>query len=77
MPLDAALSAAIFLTIWWIVLLAVMPFGVRSLHEEGEVPEGSDPGAPVAPNLWKKAAITTGVTIVLFSALMIAVKLMG
>ena len=77
MPIDAALAAAIFLTIWWIVLLAVMPFGVRSLHEEGEVPQGSDPGAPVAPMLLKKAGITTAIALVLFGALMAAMKLMG
>ncbi len=77
MPLDAPLATAIFFTMWWIVLLAVMPLGVRSLHEEGEVPQGSDPGAPVAPMLLKKAGIATAITIALFGALIAALKLTG
>ncbi len=51
MPIQTPLAVAIFLTIWWIVLFAVLPLGVRSLHEDGETPEGSDPGAPKAPML--------------------------
>jgi predicted secreted protein len=41
MPLTTAL--AIFFLIWWVVLFAVLPFGVRSQHEEGEMPAGTDP----------------------------------
>ena len=51
---------AIYLVIWWLVLFATLPFGVRSQHEEGVVEgHGRDPGAPVRPMLWRKAAITT------------------
>jgi predicted secreted protein len=62
---------------WWIVLFAILPLGVRSLHEEGDTPEGSDPGAPVAPMLLKKAALTTVVSAVLFGAFLVVIKLMG
>lgn len=63
------MGIAIFFTMWWIVLFAVLPFGVRSQHEEADYAEGTDPGAPVAPKLLLKAAITTLVTGVLFAAL--------
>jgi predicted secreted protein len=63
------IGLAIFFTMWWIVLFSVLPFGVRSQHEDANVTPGTDPGAPVAPRLLLKAAITTAVTCVLFAAL--------
>jgi predicted secreted protein len=67
MPFPLPLALAIYVTIWWIVLFAVLPFGVRSAEEAGEErPEGTDPGAPVAPLLMKKAAATTVIAAVIF-----------
>jgi predicted secreted protein len=67
MPFPLPLALAIYVTIWWIVLFAVLPLGVRSAEEAGEErPDGADPGAPVAPQLAKKAAITTIVAAVVF-----------
>jgi predicted secreted protein len=64
------LSIAIFLTIWWVVLFAILPFGIRSQHETGEeVASGTDPGAPIAPRLAWKALWTTLVTSVIFAGL--------
>jgi predicted secreted protein len=77
MPIQTPLAIAIFLTIWWIVLFAILPLGVRSLHEDGETPAGSDPGAPMAPMLFKKGLITTGVSIVVFVIFLLVVKAMG
>jgi predicted secreted protein len=50
---------AVYFVIWWTVLFAVLPFGVRSQVEEGTIGEGTEPGAPVAPMLLKKAGITS------------------
>lgn len=58
---------AVFLTIWWVVLFAVLPFGVRSQHEEGSYLQGTDPGAPVKPLMWWKALWTTLISIGLFA----------
>ena len=45
--------------IWWVVLFAVLPWGVK-------VPERPEKGhatsAPERPRLWRKAAITTAVS---------------
>ncbi len=57
--------AAIYLVVWWIVIFAVLPLGVRSQHEAGEVAPGSEPGAPVAPRLLTKAAITSVVSAII------------
>ena len=59
---------AIYLTIWWTVLFAVLPLGVRSHHEEGiDVPGGGDPSSPVNPNLKRKFITTTWVSALLFA----------
>lgn len=63
------MGIAIYFTIWWVVLFAILPWGVRSQHEAGDIIHGTDPGAPVAPRLLIKAAATTVVSAVLFAAL--------
>jgi len=66
MPVTTAL--AIFFLIWWVVLFAVLPFGVRSQHEDGEMVPGTDPGAPVLSRLGRKLLWTTAVAVVIFAA---------
>lgn len=58
---------AIFFIIWWVVLFTTLPIGVRSQHETDDIVPGSEPGAPVTPDLRKKALITTAISIVIFS----------
>lgn len=46
----------VYFLIWWTILFAVLPWGVR----RDDNPEaGHDPGAPVKPYLWRKVAATT------------------
>lgn len=71
LPVPIPMAAAVYFTMWWTVLFAVLPFGVKSQHETNEVVPGSEPGAPVAPLLLKKAAWTTAASTVLFAALML------
>jgi predicted secreted protein len=66
MPITTAL--AIFFLIWWVVLFAVLPWGIRSQHEAGEIVPGTDPGAPAIPNLKRKLLWTTLVSAVIFAA---------
>jgi predicted secreted protein len=65
MPVTTGL--AIFFLIWWIVLFAVLPWGVHRQDEEGEVAPGTDPGAPALPNLRRKLMWTTLVSLVVFA----------
>ena len=58
---------ALYFVIWWITLFAVLPFGIRSQHEAGEVVAGTEPGAPVLPGLLKKAVITSLIAAVIFA----------
>jgi len=55
----------VFIIIWWLVFFVVLPHGNQP---PAEVETGHADGAPERPRLWRKAAITTGVSIVLFVA---------
>jgi predicted secreted protein len=58
---------AIYFVIWWTVLFAVLPFGVRNASEADEKIElGNDAGAPVALHWGKKILATTVIALVLF-----------
>jgi predicted secreted protein len=63
-----------YLTMWWIVLFCVLPFGIRSQAEMGEVAEGTDPGAPAVPNMGKKLLWTTGITAVVWGLLALVIS---
>ena len=60
---------AIYFIIWWVVLFAVLPWGVRSQEESGEVAPGTDPGAPAVHRVWMKLVWTTVIAGVVFGVL--------
>ena len=62
-----ATGIAIYFLIWWVVLFAVLPWGVRAQGDEA-VP-GSDPGAPQAARIWMRLLWTTVTATVVFAAL--------
>ena len=49
----------VFTMIWWIVFFMVLPTGVRGQWEDGDVVEGTEPGAPQDPQIWRKVKLTT------------------
>lgn len=66
--MDLVFSISVYLVIWWVVLFAVLPLGVKSHHEAGiEVPGGGDPASPVNPNLKRKFITTTWVSAIVFA----------
>jgi predicted secreted protein len=71
-PVGAIVS---YLIIWWTVFFTMLPIGVQSQAEAGTVVPGTDPGAPVAPNLWRKALWTTGIAACLWVILFAAIAL--
>jgi predicted secreted protein len=63
-------GVAVYLTIWWTTLFAILPLGARSHAEAGiPVPGGGDPSSPVNPNLKRKFITTTWVAAILFGVL--------
>jgi len=65
-------ALAIYFIIWWVVLFAVLPWGVRSQEESGTVSPGTDPGAPSVPKLKQKLVWTTLVSGVVFALCAVA-----
>jgi predicted secreted protein len=60
---------AIYFIIWWVVLFAVLPWGVHSQQESGKVAPGTDPGAPAVHRIGMKLIYTTVVASVVFGIL--------
>ncbi|MHB2169223.1 DUF1467 family protein [Alsobacter sp. R-9] len=52
-------AIALYFIVWWVTLFAILPIGVRSQHEAGEVAAGTEPGAPLAPMMRKKVLWTS------------------
>lgn len=69
MGISVTTAIAIYFLIWWVTLFAVLPWGVRSQEEGGDVVPGSDPGAPIAHRVWIKLVWTTVVASVVFGIL--------
>ena len=73
--MGAFTSVAIFLTIWWTVLFAVLPWGTVTHAEAGiDKGDGGDPGAPVDPKLKRKFITTTWVSAVIFALFWLALR---
>jgi predicted secreted protein len=64
MPVATAL--AIFFLIWWVVLFAVLPWGIKSQHEGEDIAPGTDPGAPSKARIGWKLAWTTVVAVAIY-----------
>jgi len=66
---------AIYLTVWWTALFAILPLGVTSHAEAGiDKGDGGDPGAPVNPNLKRKFITTTWVSALVFAAIWLTIR---
>jgi predicted secreted protein len=64
---------AIYFVVWWLVLFAVLPFGVRTQDEEeaGTV-IGTPASAPNRPMLMRKALITSVVAAIVVGGIWLA-----
>jgi predicted secreted protein len=58
-------AIAIYFLIWWVMLFAVLPWGVHSQGDEAT--GGTDPGAPRVPRLLAKVVWTTVVSSVVYA----------
>jgi len=58
-----ATGVMVYLVIWWTILFAVLPLGVRRVENPGK---GEERGAPERPQLLRKAIITSIVAAVLW-----------
>ncbi|MEZ5799884.1 MAG: DUF1467 family protein [Nitratireductor sp.] len=68
---------AVYFIIWWLTLFIVLPFGIQSQAEAGERLQGTDPGAPVNPRLWRKLLINTLVAGLVFAIWYFVTRVLG
>jgi predicted secreted protein len=68
--MSIAFALALYFIIWWIVLFAMLPIGVRTSEEAGEkAAPGFAESAPHRPRLLPKMIATTLIAAVIFAAL--------
>lgn len=53
------LGLAIYFIMWWLTLFAVLPFGLRTQDEAGDVVPGTPESAPARPRILKVFALNT------------------
>jgi len=57
--MDPVGAVVIFVISWWLSFFVVLPIGVRGQYEDGDIPEGTEAGAPAEPMIKKKVLWAT------------------
>lgn len=60
---------ASYFIIWWITLFAVLPFGLRTQEEAGDIVPGTHASAPAKPRFLLVISITTIIAGMIFGGL--------
>ena len=71
--MDNVLAVAIYIFIWWIVLFAVLPFGVHTQDEAGSVVPGTPGSAPAKVRIVRIFLINTVVASIVFALVYAAI----
>ena len=67
--MDWTLAIASYFITWWLTLFAVLPFGVRTQGEDGNVVPGTPESAPARARMLKIFLINTVLAAVVFAVL--------
>lgn len=67
-----SLGIALYIMIWWMTLFAVLPIGVKTQGEAGEVVEGTPASAPATPRILRTMLINTIVATFAFAFVWVA-----
>ena len=65
--MSVGLSIAIYFIVWWTVLFAVLPIGLRTQEEEGHVVPGTPESAPARPKFLFIIGLTSLISAVVFA----------
>ena len=71
--MDLVMAIAVYIFIWWIVLFAVLPFGVRTQEEAGSVVPGTPESAPAKQRMLRIFLINTVVASVVFAIVYVVI----
>ena len=65
--MNLAFALATYFIIWWLMLFLVLPIGMRTQGDTGDVVPGTSAGAPAAPRLLRVLGLTTLSACVVFA----------
>ncbi len=65
--MSLALSIAIYFIVWWLTLFAVLPIGVRTQQEDGNVVPGTPQSAPAQMRVLRVFILNTIVATIVFA----------
>ncbi|MEQ1942912.1 DUF1467 family protein [Mesorhizobium sp. VNQ89] len=68
---------AVYFVLWWLVLFAMLPFGLKTQDEDGEVTLGTVPSAPKGPHMLRAVIRTTIVTAIILGCFYAVTKGLG
>lgn len=68
---------AVFFIIWWVALFAMLPIGLRTQDEEGNVTLGTTPSAPRGAHVRWAVLRTTIVAVLIYGAWFVATRYWG
>jgi predicted secreted protein len=68
---------AVYFVIWWTVLFAMIPFGVRTQEEEGDVTLGTTASAPSGSHMGKAVLRTTVVSALIYGFFYVLTSVYG
>jgi predicted secreted protein len=72
--MDFVFCLAIYTFIWWITLFDVLPFGVRTQHEDGNIVPGTPESAPAQQRMVRIFLINTLVASVVFAIVYVIIS---
>jgi len=69
--------AAIYFILWWLVLFAMLPFGLKTQDEDDDVTLGTHASAPKGPHMLRAFVRTTIVSALILGAFYLVTKGFG
>ena len=72
--MSVSMAIAVYVVIWWTVLFAILPIGVRTQGEDGTIVPGTPESAPTRPRLVRIVLLTTLVSGIVFAGLWAAIR---
>lgn len=70
--MSMTLGAAFYFVVWWLTLFIVLPIGVRTQGEDGDVVPGTPESAPSSIRIGRIVLINTVVATIVFAILWLA-----
>jgi predicted secreted protein len=68
------IAIALYFVIWWVTLFAVLPIGLKTQEEAGDVVPGTPEGAPSAFRALRVVVINTIVATTVFAIVWVVIR---